>query len=334
MRPRIVLAGAAILLLFNTCGAQVRPFPAHLIIARHTFIDVGPPNDYYEVIDINSSGNGLSIERALITPSAGACLAPAKIETSSGVLHESIDALLQARNPCSIPEKDLRRERARCKKCLTFSGVDLTMEVSCGAEDRLLKMDVLDRDVFTGKSGTPENTSWSMDVLQKLDSVLGPGAWDKPMFSLVSPSTARLAPDPLVDEILAGRFDPLFGPNVKVSAIAQEAERGAIPQPTVALASIAPESPADPQLPPYPAIARAARVQGLVLVEFDVGPDGIVRNIAFPGDRRLGMLESGLEESISKWTFPRSSSGSHEKAAIRFDLHCDPNASSAQAVRN
>src|SRR5260370_6686085 len=108
--------------------------PTHLTIARHTFFDFGPPNDFYEIIDVAPNGNALSVQRALVTPPGIACVQPAKVELSSGILHEIMDELLQSKSPCAIPEKELRRERQRCKKCLVFSGVDVTMQVNCGGK--------------------------------------------------------------------------------------------------------------------------------------------------------------------------------------------------------
>ena len=103
------------------------PTPDHLLVARHTFFDFGPPNDFYELIQVEARGNGLLVQRVLVTPPGSACVQPAKVEYESGTLNETMDALLESRNPCQIPEKELHRERVRCKKCLAFSGVDITM---------------------------------------------------------------------------------------------------------------------------------------------------------------------------------------------------------------
>lgn len=153
----------------NMAAAQSPPsgMPTQLTIARHTFFDFGPPNDFYEIIDVAQNGNELSVQRALVTPPGIACVQPAKVELSSGTLHESMEELLQSKNPCAIPEKELRREQRRCKKCLVFSGVNVTMQVTCGGENRQIRTDILDRDLFDSAPNTPKNTSWSMAVLQR-----------------------------------------------------------------------------------------------------------------------------------------------------------------------
>jgi len=227
MNRAIVCCASVIACLCNVATSQAPPssMPKRLIIARHTFFDFGPPNDFYEIIDVAPGGNDISVQRALVTPPGDACLQPAKIELASAVVHETMENLLQSQNPCAIPEKELRKERQRCKKCLVFSGVDVTIQVNCAGKDRQIRTDILDRDLFGSHPGTPKNTSWSMVVLQRLDSVIGPGAMDKPMLPLDTSRPARSARGILVDQITAGTFDPLFGPDAKVSAIAQDAEK-------------------------------------------------------------------------------------------------------------
>lgn len=297
--------------------------PAHLTIARHTFFDFGPPNDFYEILDIAPNGNELYVQRALVTPPGLARVQPAKVELSSGVIHESMEELLQSKNPCAIPEKELRRERERCKKCLVFSGVDVTMQVSCAGKYRQIRTDILDRDLFASAPGTPKNTSWSMAVLQKLDSALGPGVMDKPIFPMETAAPEEPARGNLVDQILAGTFDPLFGSQAKVSAIAQDAAKGPPPPPTVQIETVSPITPIAPELPTYPPIAKLARLEGLVEVTYEVGEDGIVRNVSLVSGSQ--MLQPAVSQCISRWKFPESAWGKSGKASIRFQLNCHPN---------
>ncbi|HMG85493.1 MAG TPA: energy transducer TonB [Terracidiphilus sp.] len=297
--------------------------PTQLTVARHTFFDFGPPNDFYEIINVAPNGNELSVQRALVTPPGIACIQPAKVELSSGILHESMEELLQSKNPCAIPEKELRRERQRCKKCLVFSGVDVTMQVNCAGKDRQIRTDILDRDLFDSASKTPKNTSWSMAVLQRLDSTLGPGVMDKPIFSVDTTQPAQPVRGNLIDQILAGTFDPLFGPQTKVSAIAQDAAKEPPPPPTIQIETVSPFAPLLPELPKYPPIAKLARLEGLVQATFEVGEDGVIRNISFVSEPRLRMLQPAVSESISKWKFSQSAWGKNEKASIRFQLNCN-----------
>jgi TonB-like protein len=304
--------------------AQSSPsgIPTQLTIARHTFFDFGPPNDFYEIIQVAQDGSELSVQRALVTPAGIACVQPAKVELSSATLRVSMNELLQSKNPCDIPEKELRREQRRCKKCPVFSGVDVTMQVTCAGKDRLMRTDILGRDLFGSVPNTPKHTSWSMAVLQRLDGALGPGVMDQPIFPVDAPQASPPARGTIVGQILAGSFDPLFGQQTKVSAIAQEAAKGIPPPPTIQIEQVSPAAPIAPAIPNYPPIAKLTRVEGLVEATFDVGEDGAVRNITFISESRLWMLQPAVSESISKWKFPQPAWGKSGKASIRFQLNC------------
>src|SRR5437763_2773214 len=146
---------AVTLTVLTLCGHALpkdrRPGPAlpgQFEIGRHTFIDVGPPNDFYELFLVRPAAAGTSIERITLTPAADACLQPAKLEVASASLNESGGTLLGKTNPCTIREKELRRELKRCKKCLVFSGANVQVRVQCGAKTHIIRSDILDKDVF------------------------------------------------------------------------------------------------------------------------------------------------------------------------------------------
>jgi len=82
--------------------------PESLVIARDTFWDMGPPFDYYDLIQITEIADGLSLDQVLVTPHGQACIQPATVEERSVVLHKTMSELLEGRNPCAIPEKNLR----------------------------------------------------------------------------------------------------------------------------------------------------------------------------------------------------------------------------------
>lgn len=326
LRRPLQLAGA-LLILSSVAAAQTASpsMPESLIIARHTFFDFGPPNDFYEIIQVDPNGNDLSVQRALVTPQGQACLQPPTVELSSGVLHETMARLLASKNPCTIPEKELHREQKRCKKCLVFSGVNVTMQLSCGGKDRQIRMDILDRDLFDPAAGTPKNTSWSMTVLKQLDTALGPGVMEKPMFSLGNSEPSVPPRAGLVQRIEAGDFDSLFGEQAKVSEIAQTAAKAPPPPPTVEIESITPVAPIPTGPPKYPPIARLAHVEGLVEATFEVGQDGLAKNIEFVSEPRGRLLQPAVSDALSKWRFPESALGKRGKVSIRFKLNCNAN---------
>lgn len=296
--------------------------PDGLVIARDEFWDMGPPNDYYDLIQIKSVADGLVLDQVVIAPHGQACFQPATVEERTTTVHKTMAELLEGRNPCAIQEKELHKELKRCKHCLTFSGVNVTMQADCGGKDRQIRMDILDRDIYDRRTQTPANTSWTMNLLAELNGFLGPDSSQKPMFS-VGPAEHKQAPDtPLVRAIGDGKFDGLFGPQAEVPQIVHEASLPPPPPPSVVVESVTPAAPISPELPKYPPIARAAHVEGLVQATFDVSADGKVQNIVFVNNGRLKMLEIAVSEAISKWIFPQSAWGKTGSITIRFALNC------------
>lgn len=296
-------------------------FPEKLVIAQHSFIDVGLPNDFYELIQLVPATDGVSVERVLITPEGQACLQPAKVETRTAVLHESMSTLLEDKNPCAIPEKELRRELKRCRKCQSFSGMNVAMEATCKGASRRFRMDVLDRDLFDAKPDTPENTSWTMKVIEKVDAVTGPGGLDSPIIATGDPSVdAPMSDTATILALRNGVFDSLFGANAGIPQIIREAEEPPPPRPSVELVSVSPFMPIAPEIPRYPAIANAARQEGKVNFTFDVGLDGKVGNVVIISGNK--MLEVSVREAVGKWKFPPEANGRSGQGTLEFKLNC------------
>jgi len=85
------------------------------------------------------------------------------------------------------------------------------MHVQCGGNERAIRADVLDRDMFDSKATTPENTSWTMRLLTQLDKAFPTGVLDRPMFVALTEPTKSAAPN--VDVVIAlqsGEYDHLF----------------------------------------------------------------------------------------------------------------------------
>lgn len=298
------------------------PLPTQFEIGRHTFIDVGPPNDYYEIIVVRPASDRSSVERLLLTPSAG-CFQPAKVEVASGSLSETVSELLGNTNPCSIPEKELRRERKRCKKCSVFSGANVSMHVKCGGQDRLIRADILDRDMFDPAPNTPKNTSWTTQLLDKLDKVLGPGALDKPMFPQVSDKDEALSKSPKVislKEVEAGDYDLLFqGAPDKASDLFKASQTQPV-KPAIRLVSSTPYAPKEFVSPVYPVMAKLARVEGRVQIQLKVGTDGRVTRFDWKSGHVL--LRKSTEEAVSKWSFPSEAAEQEVAVVLDFSTNC------------
>lgn len=304
-------------------GAQgTQPgFPSQVLLARHTYFDFGPPFDFYEVLSLKDEGSSTRVERILVTPGGNACIQPPTVETKVAKISESLSQVMQGENPCDIPEKALKRELKRCKHCLNFSGVNVTLSVSCRKGDRQIRTDILDRDLIDRSAKTPQNTSWTMAVLGQVDGSLGSSIMDKPAFSLVDPRANPLDPTSsvMLESLENGRYDGLFNSDKKISEIYRESLQPSR-LPSVEVLGMTPAIPVSAEPPPYPPIARAAHVEGEVSISFDVSPSGKVDRLSFVSGPE--MLRGTVSNTASRWQFPESVKTHHEEGKITFRLNC------------
>jgi hypothetical protein len=321
----------AIILILLSLGAFVSaaenkkpaaPVPDSFILGRHTFIDIGPPFNFYEVLSVRAGATGTFVERITVTPPGDPCTQPASVEVANVALSIPVSGLLGGSNPCAIPEKALRKELKRCENCLVFSGAEITMSVQCGTQTRLIRMNILDRDMFDRAPRTPEHTSWTMALLARLDQALGPGVLERPIFSLEGSQPERSeARSASLDDLRRGAFDVLFkdAPD-KPSEIYLKAQNALPPPPTVTLARISPVRPLSESLPKYPPLARAARVSGVVSFTLDVTSGGAVDKFQVISGHPL--LRNAVEAEVTKWTFSTDATGQSIQGAIEFSINC------------
>ena len=329
MRRWVLICGMLIcgMLILSSLGSArdrkpLVPLPTLLEIGRHTFFDFGPPMDYYELFLVNSADSGTLIERITLTPAVDVCTQPAKIETKSTSTTETIESLLAATNPCTIPEKKLHRELKRCKKCLVFSGVIVRMRVECGTQSRIIRSDILDKDMFDPAANTPKDTSWTLDLLTRLDEAVGPGVMEKPVF----PVQAKDEPangssnNEAMENLRSGKYDALFeGAPDKPSELYTAAQIRAA-TPAVRLVASSPFQPDSPVLPGYPPLARVARVEGKVVFEVTIDPNGKAANLTVEAGNPL--LRAAVEKAVSEWQFSKEAAHQQIQAAIEFKLNC------------
>ena len=296
------------------------PMPYGFVLGRHTFIDIGPPFNFYEVLSVRQDGVGTSVERITVTPPGDPCSQPATVETANASLPIPISELLGGKNPCSIPEKALKRELKRRKNSLVFSGAEIMMSVQCGTQARLIRMDILDRDMFDPAPKTPEHTSWTMTLLARLDQALGPGVLERPIFGLEGQPRPTQPQNRDLEDLRRGAFDILFkqAPD-KPSELYLKAQNRP-PPPTVTLAKVSPVRPISEALPTYPPIARAARISGVVSFTLDVTPNGSVNNFQVTSGHPL--LRKAVEAEVTKWRFSAEAAGRSIEGAIQFSTNC------------
>jgi hypothetical protein len=319
--PLVLFAVVAILQLASATEKKSSiPMPESFVLGRHTFIDIGPPFDFYEILSVHRDGTGTAVERITVTPPGNPCTQPATVESGSAFLRTSMSELLAGSNPCSIQEKALRKELKRCKKCLTFSGAQINMSIRCGTQARMIRMDILDRDMFDPAPHTPEYTSWTMALLARLDQALGPGVLERPIFTL---NESRQGQEQRrasgIEDLRRGAFDDLFlkAPH-RPSELYIRAQNPP-PLPTVSVSTIS-ERPISETLPPYPPLARAVGVSGLVSFTLSVRADGSVNNFKVISGNPL--LRSAVETEVPKWTFSEKAAGRLIEGAIQFSTNC------------
>ena len=296
-------------------------FPKSDTDSGHTYFDSGPPFDFYEVLSLKDEGPSTSVQRILVTPPGNACIQPPTVEVKVASIGKSLPDVMLGKNPCDIPEKALRQERKRCKHCLNFSGVNVTLSVSCKKGDRQIRADILDRDLFDSSARTPPNTSWTMALLSQIDAILGPGVMDKPAFSIDAPGSDLPKPSAsaILESLKVGKYDVLFDSDKKLSEIYRESlEPSRLP--SVEILRMTPTAPLSADPPPYPPIARAAHVEGEVSISFEVSLVGKVEQLSFESGPE--MLRRAVSDTSSKWQFPESSEVHHEEGKIAFRLNC------------
>jgi TonB family protein len=323
MRCRAIVLGVFVLYLRVFAQDQHSPvLPSQFEIGRHTFIDVGPPNDFYELLLVRPAPNGSTVERITLTPAGDRCIQPPKVEVANGTLVVSVADLLGTTDPCSIPEKELRRERKRCKNCLVFSGANVAMRVQCGSTTRIVRSDILDRDMFNPAPNTPEHTSWTMRLLSQIDGAVGPGVMDRPMFAIPG-EEKRAVPaqeSGTLADISAGKYDELFkSAHDKPSDLYRAAEIRP-PAPTVRLVSSTPFQPGNFIQPAYPPLARLARIEGTVNFTVDVSPDGGVASFSVQSGHPW--LRGATEKAVRGWKFSKEAAGQTIRAAVEFATNC------------
>ncbi len=309
--------------LFAAAHEPTLPQVNHFEIGRHTFIDTGPPFDFYEIFIVQTTANGTLIERLTLTPPGAPCLVPAQAETATATSSDSVATLLGGRNPCTIPEKALNEEMKRRKKGPVFSGADVALRVQCGNGDRLIRADILDRDMFDAAPSTPENTSWTMRLLARLDQAIGgPGVLDKPIFSVPGKEdTPRKNLDPkTIERLSAGYYDGLFADAPDKPFDIYRAAQIRIPPPTVQVMSVAGVTPTVSPLPDYPPVARLASIEGTVSFKVKIDENGNATDLIFESGHPI--LQSAVKGAVSRWKFPLTAAHQQVQATIEFALNC------------
>jgi len=72
--------------------------------------------------------------------------------------------------------------------------------------------------------------------------------------------------------------------------------------------------------PEYPPIARLARIEGAVVVTFQVDANGGLTDTQFESGHP--MLRATVKNAVSEWKFPKEAADQQIKATIDFKTNC------------
>src|SRR5579871_6886232 len=102
VRPFSIFFSALVLGL--TAGPCLAQAPAatplqELAIGRDTFFDFGPPNHYFDIFILRRDNSGTLVQKISLTPEVSKCTAPAKTEFVQKSLPESLEQLLDGKDP-------------------------------------------------------------------------------------------------------------------------------------------------------------------------------------------------------------------------------------------
>ena len=243
---------------------------------------------------------------------------PAKVETASASSSRPVAELLRGSNPCAIPEKELTRELKRCKKCLVFSGASVRMRVHCGSRERIILSKILDKDIYDSAPNTPKNTSWTLQLMNRMDQALGSSVSDRPVFPVPEEPSNVSSSSALFADISVGNYDSLFpGSKWKPSDLYRASQVG-IPSPDIKVVmNIRPEK-ATPAA--YPPLARLAHIEGKVVLKSRVNDDGSVSNVTIESGHEL--LRAAAEKAAKSWKFSENFANQEVNATIEFIANC------------
>jgi len=297
------------------------PFPDQFVVGHYTYFDNGPAI-FEEIYIIRTTEHGNSIEKITMSPSHSSCWQPPTLESSTATTTEPIEELLQHKNPCTIPEKELTKKKKKCKHCQAYSFATTAMQVKCGTKTQLIPSFIYEDYWFDKSFKAPEITAWSMELVNHLNKLTGSDVMQKPIFNIDDGSGNKTAPldSTTKEDLLNGRFDELFSSNYKPSIIYRDSLSQYEP-PSTAWVSFPDIKPIQTTSPVFPAIAKAARMEGKVEIEFEVNSEGNVINIKTISAHPY--FEKAVREAINKWKYSKDAYGQHIKTTFEFKLNCE-----------
>jgi protein TonB len=162
-----------------------------------------------------------------------------------------------------------------------------------------------------------------MNLLQKLDSAVGPPAFETQRIFTIPETKTPLSDNSgsaALRDLAAGRYDGLFQDAPDKPSELYRASQIPPPIPTIRLISSVPVQPKDFTEPTYPPLARMAHVEGTLSFRLTVDSNGGPGDPIFESGSPL--LRGAATEAVKKWRFPSDSAGEEVEARMEFNLNC------------
>ena len=257
-----------------------------------------------------------------MTPDPHMCSRSATVSVVQKKMKIRYEELLSVINPCELSVKQAKKESKRKEHVHGFAGEHSKVQFRCGSETRVLDVNVQESDIFDTRWKTPTLTAWFMKMVETLDKQTGSSMWDEPIFKLDAaekPKHETQTEPEILKEVAAGKYDKLFdGPDLP-SVMYRDAQVKIV-EPTIQLVSSMPIMPNEITLPTYPPIAKAARVEGVVVVDFKIGEECKPMNLQVKSGPK--MLEQTSKEAISKWKYCPAKKDQEVEVTFDFKLNC------------
>jgi TonB family protein len=288
--------------------------PDTLTLVQHQTSDSGPSSSYL-LLHLHRTAGWLQGESVSLTPQV--CLRPATAEYRTKQLPHSLERVLRKIDLCAIQQLALDTERLRSPRCSPWTTDRIVWQMQCGTENHVLDLD-LSCDAYEEHPEKYPRIAKMLKLVDTLQSAVE-GLPNNDECAVPSPSKPLDRSTPLFHDLYGGRYDSLFRDGDKARTILEQAAHPPLPS-SVEVFSVAPEMPTSVQLPVYPPIAKAARVEGIVTASFEVTTDGSVQRVSVA--EGPVMLQRSVVEAIQKWRFPATANPPSGQASIRFQMNC------------
>jgi hypothetical protein len=301
-------------------GPKPQPsFPDQFVLGVYGQSDFGPPFMHYELYVVRSSPGGASLEHIVITPEGQRCIRPARIERATGTIKMSAAALMDNRNPCDLAEEDVKREIVHCTTTCPppLGGGLYVMRAQCGSAIRTVPLNARGEDIFRPYVGTPKRPLSIIELLLRLDSVVGP-LTQVQLTSLDSgkqqPESATASVQTILD-LKSGKYDDLSG---KPSDLYRSIERSIeASKAEVELESFWPIQPEKYTLPIFPRDAKKDSIDS-VSFALKLDADGkVIQQTFFSGQ---SLFQQAVQEAAAGWQFPKGAAERTTSGRIDFGV--------------